>query len=132
MAFLDENGLAKLWSLIKAEDEKLAAADVKIATGTYVGTGKYGSKNKNSLTFDFEPKIVHIAPDGNGTNIHGGEFMIGTGSYSTTGSYTSAFGQVAAFDKNTLTLTWYHNINGGTAVGQLNVSGVTYRYVAIG
>lgn len=32
----------------------------KIATGSYVGTGKYGSSNPNSLTLDFEPKIMFI------------------------------------------------------------------------
>ena len=32
----------------------------KIATGEYTGTGTYGSGNPNTLTFDFEPKLVMI------------------------------------------------------------------------
>ena len=38
-------------------------AGVKIVTGSYVGTGKYGSANPNSLTFEFEPKMVVIGAD---------------------------------------------------------------------
>lgn len=32
----------------------------KIETGSYVGTGTYGQANPNTLTFDFEPKMVII------------------------------------------------------------------------
>lgn len=32
----------------------------RIATGSYVGTGTYGSGNPNTLTFEFEPKIVIV------------------------------------------------------------------------
>lgn len=31
---------------------------VRIETGSYVGTGTYGSSNPNSLTFDFAPKAL--------------------------------------------------------------------------
>ena len=33
----------------------------QIATGSYTGTGTYGSSNPTSLTFDFEPQIIFIA-----------------------------------------------------------------------
>lgn len=33
---------------------------VRIATGSYVGTGMYGASNPNSLTFDFEPKLIAL------------------------------------------------------------------------
>lgn len=56
--FLDEAGLAELWSLIRAEDERLAAADVKCAVVSYVGTGAAGKANATSVTFDFVPKIL--------------------------------------------------------------------------
>lgn len=35
-------------------------SSVKIETGSYVGTGTYGSSNPNSLTFGFQPKIIII------------------------------------------------------------------------
>ena len=37
-----------------------AAADLRIVTGSYVGTGKYGAENPNILLLDFPPKIVWI------------------------------------------------------------------------
>lgn len=33
-------------------------SSVKIETGSYVGTGTYGSSNPNSLTFGFQPKMI--------------------------------------------------------------------------
>lgn len=54
MAFLDETGLAEVWSLVTAEDAKNA----KIALVSYTGTGNYGIDNPSSLTFDFAPKVV--------------------------------------------------------------------------
>lgn len=33
---------------------------VQVATGSYKGTGAYGVDNPNSLTFDFEPKVVIV------------------------------------------------------------------------
>ena len=73
MAFLDETGLAELWKLIQAEDEKLAdaiSAAPKVATGSYVGTGVYsdddlyGGIRPISLSFDFAPKILAIYATG--------------------------------------------------------------------
>ena len=31
-----------------------------VETGTYVGTGTYGSSNKNSITFSKKPKFVYV------------------------------------------------------------------------
>lgn len=45
----------------------------RIETGTYVGTGLYGAENPNSLSFDFEPRVLIItghalrAVNGHGT-----------------------------------------------------------------
>lgn len=33
----------------------------QVVTGSYVGTGTYGSSNPNTLTFDFEPKVIFIS-----------------------------------------------------------------------
>lgn len=59
MAFLDETGLAELWSLIKAEDAKLT----KMAVGTYAGTipvnGNGGSFSK-TITVGFKPQFAMI------------------------------------------------------------------------
>lgn len=41
-------------------DAAIAAAVTRFATGTYRGTGEYGEAHPNSLTFDFQPKIVVV------------------------------------------------------------------------
>lgn len=40
--------------------ENAASAHVKIATGSYVGTGKYGSSNKNNVYLGFYPKLFIV------------------------------------------------------------------------
>lgn len=39
----------------------LQSEQVRIATGSYVGTGTYGASNPCSLTFDFAPRIVLLS-----------------------------------------------------------------------
>ena len=46
-----------------ADNQKLdtaLAARAQLATGSYTGTGKFGSANPNTLTFPFEPKFVFV------------------------------------------------------------------------
>ncbi len=108
---------------------------IKIETGSYVGTGTYGSSNPNKLTFGFEPKLVLVFagsslesfmiipafagnPDGNGSS-----FIIG-------GSNAC---QVYPVSKNVdgNSLNWW--VNGITRPHiQFNHSGRTYNYIAIG
>lgn len=145
MAFLDETGLAELWSLITAEDDKLAAADVKIATGSYTGTGAFGAGSPNSLTFDFEPKLVMLLAMKNGSN---GYYSLFGNSGNRDGMYaiyphtlTSEYYNYAGFyaedsqgqnsyaKKNGNTIYWYAK-NG--AHYQANNSSFTYYYMAIG
>ena len=56
MAFLDETGLAELWAIIGDKYDSRA----NVAIGSYVGTGVCGADNPNSITFDFEPKMVWV------------------------------------------------------------------------
>ncbi len=69
---------------------------VHIATGSYIGTGTYGSNNPNSLTFDFEPKLVMIYGIKQGTeltnllHVTGTIYAIPTETLTTT--YTRYFG----------------------------------------
>lgn len=53
-------------ALLKTITDNQSAAianGVKVATGSYVGTGTYGSKNPCSLTFDFKPKLIFMWQD---------------------------------------------------------------------
>jgi hypothetical protein len=45
---------------VDAALSRLKTDGVKIATGSYVGTGTYGEANPCSLTFDFVPWLVYV------------------------------------------------------------------------
>lgn len=109
----------------------------KIATGYYVGTGKYGSSNPNSLTLDFDPKALIIF----GGNSRSGGFincMFLTSSYLSHCLFrddlsSPSTGAYAKLEENTL--FWYAD----SASYQLNESPYdagnetsNYYYLAIG
>lgn len=107
----------------------------QIATGSYVGTGVYGKSNPNSLTFDFEPKLVIIT--GKARSAEGyyqTMFVIKDAEVATVLTYTPdvyASQQVIAWSDNTL--IWYFNGTGDVdSYNQLNGGGITYHYIAIG
>lgn len=125
--------------------ENASSLHVKIATGSYVGTGKYGSSNPNSLTFSSRPKRVSIvgayinsaSSPGYGQHYNEAAFYCDVIS----GEYTSAgygylnyggYQDIGGSDyKSKLvgnTLSWY---NTSRAEDQFNESGVKYYYFAI-
>ena len=135
MAFLDETGLAELWALVKAEDTKLAQADVHVAAGTYTGTDKYGSSDPCSLTFDFAPKCLLIVSgefNATGSTSYTAQAILlgSSSSYTVTGSVTygnqANKGQVYVKVSGN-TIYWYST----NAQYQLNAK-CKYYYVAIG
>ena len=84
----------------------------RVVTGSYVGTGKYGSSNKNVISLNFAPKLVII----------GSEYIM----YYPKTSIT--------LNGNNLTVTWNNNSvkwYGQSADAQFN-STVTYHYLVIG
>lgn len=101
--------------------EEAKQAGVKIATGSYVGTGTYGADNPCSLTFDFEPKLLFIQNNAESTNPF--SCWIVSGTYK-----TEQDGYTVYFTWNNNVVIWYA-INNATA--QLNGNGLTYLYVAI-
>lgn len=106
----------------------------QIATGSYTGTGTYGASNPNTLTFNFEPKLVIIAAT---------YLTIGYGSTLTQPNWKLWIGQPNAYvgysDGNVEDtyivkgnkFSWYNSYHGSAAM-QLNDSGQTYYYIAIG
>lgn len=112
-----------------------AVTALKVETGSYVGTGTYGSSNPNSLTFGFEPKLVFISGN-NKPAYHGGLFMCFdlTDDYAVTNGYGyQYFGETYQSNnyakKAGNTLFWYHTESYGK---QLNNPNYTYNYIAIG
>lgn len=112
-------------------------AGLRIATGSYIGSGVYGSNNPNILTFEFVPKIVIVQGTGR-PNV-----MISPGGTLSTWATTYASGGVIqiTFDGNSV--SWYiiKRWSGTTtgsvtddigSKGQLNEAEKTYTYLAIG
>lgn len=112
---------------------------VGLATGEYEGTGTYGQNSPNSLTFDFEPKIVFITSTDVGTTM----FIKGC-NHALTWKTTSAAGGYVAVEFSGNSVAWYVDGSsvwsggersgggGNTASEQLNSSGRVYHYAAIG
>ena len=116
----------------------LGLPGVQIATGSYVGTGKYGADNPNSLTFNFSPKAIIIIPssnngwrnDGNlGVFVYGAQYpsmsFDGTGQGGS--SVVNGVNTVTGWGSNTI--RWNNNQYSNR---QLNYSGYTYFYIAFG
>ncbi len=128
--------IEELWALIKAGDEELAAADVKIVTGSYRGTGANGV----TLDFGFVPKFVYVVDKSVWWNDEDlwyadNRLIWLTGLTQETGP---AY-QYGNFNRNIkqegTTLSWSMPTNIGAPTSSpvmLNNSGYTYLYVAIG
>lgn len=117
-----------------------------IASGSYVGTGTYGSSNPNSLSFSFAPKIIWCASSPQ--EQYSWEYVtcVQTDILSTSYQTYAGFGRNTQSNSNILTqgrksadgktFFWYNGYDGSSASYgaqyQLNTSGKTYHYTAIG
>lgn len=102
----------------------------QIATGSYVGAGTWGQSNPNTLTFDFKPSLVIIAPSNIGSAAQtSGIYIWGNALMPTLVDRRGVNNNIVNVDGNTM--TWY-------AAGNLNDDQVQfnarrpYRYLAIG
>lgn len=89
------------------------ANGIQIASGTYVGTGTYGTEHPNQIPLEFEPQLVLISKDQSTMAWYCGDAVTGA----------------RVFTKSANALSWY---SGNNAADQLNENGVTYSYFAIG
>lgn len=102
----------------------------RMETGSYIGTGKYGADNPNSLTFKFVPKFVLIFWAENGSPNNAMAFLSAYGgiSYQPGGSNGQWFYASEIEVKITGTaITWYAS----SLQIQMN-SSAKYQYLAIG
>ena len=116
---------------------------VRIADGTYSGTGVYGKNNKSSLTFPFAPEVLILYRTGN-IGIVSGSKDNAEGFYAILPKQTTVFKTVAYggsyYRDETIyisfsgqTVTWYMDYSYSNNAGaQFNASGTTYGYIAIG
>lgn len=125
---------AKIDAAVKAVNDAIAALP-NVATGSYTGNGNVGSSKKNSLTFSFKPKLVIVlGPDAYGLMIRGNSVGI---CHEISSSHDASFLAVTWSNSG---INWYctqhRNYPGSTdsvaAKDQLNASGKTYYWVAIG
>ena len=111
----------------------------KVQTGSYVGTGTYGTSNPTSLTFNFVPKFLMIAPvrpkSGNVYYYYVSDGMIGIYNNNSViqmyGSTSDIVNTISGW--GTKTLSWYYESSSSyaNASGQMNSSGATYYWIAI-
>lgn len=113
----------------------LSIPGVQIVTGSYIGTGTYGASNPNTLTFEFEPKIVFVMLNG----LVGYGESLGFCAITGLNSYRSGIGSGSPywvtqyFTWSGNALQWYATASSEMdASCQLNNSGTTYYYTAIG
>lgn len=128
-----DDALSAIKTLIDGANAN-ANAKAKIATGSYVGTGKYGSSNPNSLTFDFAPKMIIAVYGGKAYNgqLYYPILMLLNPLDAWVNSYSGDSGiggakTVVTWGENTV--SWYST---ESANSQLNYSGTTCHYIAIG
>ena len=143
------NGTTSSYNIF-GEHNREAMGIAKIQIGSYVGTGVGGESNPNSLTFDFEPKIVYCftgqlsfgnRPAGNSSSFGAlptvllsteyKEYM-GFGSGGVSSDDYSLHAKKSSDGK---TIYWYSDYTDTQKLSaqlQNNISGQTYHYIAIG
>lgn len=112
------------------ENESSLSIYAKIVTGSYIGNGKFGKENPNSLTFESVPKAVFIQPIDYGpfhySRTERGMFWVS----GTTGSDTEGQDYMQ-FSLSGNTLSWYVGGSSGNAEYQQNKVEKQYNYLAI-
>lgn len=105
----------------------ISSSGLRIATGSYTGTGTAGSSSPNSITFDLEPKVV-LLPD---AAVYSGPVVWHKGTtVLTLGLNGSNDTNQLQFELEGDTLKWYSPLS--EADTQLNSQGAVYHWVAIG
>ena len=110
------------------------AGGVRIATGSYTGTGTYGANNPCSLTFPFVPKLVVVENNGlvsYWASETGSGFVVLNGQETYYGriNSTSSNNETITFEWQGNTINWYSASGKGR---QCNTEGTVYRYLTLG
>lgn len=129
-----------VFAYIHQKIEDLASVDVKIATGSYTGTGTYGASNPNSLTFDFIPKMIYVRNTNRTMTDYGFMFIpvfCLSDTFNSSGYFiyeSASSNEYAKIDESTKKVYWYSaSASASNSVNaQFNISGNTYEYFAIG
>ena len=101
---------------------------VKMETGSYTGTGTYGSANPNTLTFSFAPKLVIVQSSGG--SAYGPMFARDSATATAVNYHDTAQASTITWSNSGKTLSWYTQSN--MVDFQLNRNNSEYIYIAIG
>lgn len=131
-------------ALVDVKDEPITLG-VRVATGSYTGSGTYGASNQNTIDVGFEPKVVFILTTQYASNqllADGFGFFINprpygfanfSGNYGMTpgqGGVKSTEYQAAPYVTwNSTGLSWYVT---NDSLYQLNSKSAVYHYIAFG
>ena len=117
-----------------------------VQTGSYVGTGTYGEAHPNTLTFDFNPRILIFVDTSNDTDRATLQYVVFAMYPSTAGDWFSSEGDIVVYGRNRVTwgdksISWYADfLTADNSAGfqaqngpivQHNAAGTTYHYIAI-
>lgn len=92
--------------------EEVEAAQAKVYSGSYSGTGTYGSGNPNTISVQGTPKMAFIAESGSSSGLMwGGSPTVGN----------------VTFNASSGSLTWYAS----SASAQYNTTGTNYYYMIL-
>ena len=112
-----------------------------------MGTGTYGKANPNTLTFDFDPKILIFVDTSDDTDRATLKHTMFAMYPSTAGDWLAGNSNSVAYGRNRVTwgdksISWYADfVNSDNSAGfqasegpttQRNKAGTTYHYIAIG
>lgn len=100
-----------------------AVNGVKIETGSYVGTGEFGSGKKNTLTFSRKPLAVIIQA------IDARRFAVLLNGCTSGNAVSIGSGDRVNVSWTDTSVSWYNSEKSSI---QMNDSGITYYYIAIG
>ena len=116
------------------EEVTQALGSVKVETGSYTGTGTYGSSNPNSLTFNGAPVLLIVCAGGSGVssvqNFSNCMMLL----FISDGTYDVSIAQyTASVSRNGTVVSWYTKqfLESDGPSDQLNSSGSNYNYLAL-
>ena len=115
-------------SAVEALNTALAGkGNCRIATGSYVGDGKYGSASPNSLTFEFQPQVIWFVTEAS-CQYDTGVFIRPT----TASRGLDGRNIILSWSGNSV--SWYCGISDGYdhSAAQNNTLNTAYYWIAIG
>ena len=129
------NMIARLISHLTASNPHNITAQTlgvgEIVSGSYTGTGRYGSTSKNALSFKSQPRLLIVQPKTNSSHADYGGFMAIRG---TTILRAGGLSDDVSNAESQIQLTWGTTVSWYSttdAYFQQNASGWVYNYLAI-